>query len=181
MQASDLLKKRLWHRCFPGNFVKLLKTTILKNSTGGCFWLTPIPLSSIVISHILISKVFLNAIFMYFHLRFLWKWKNWTFSQLILEKTHFQFWRAKQRPFNIFMFFQVIIFQVFCIVNKKFWKIHEKKDYENVANVFADLDIFSKFCHLHYFSRRIEDQNFLEPPDGCTFYTCLKEAYSELC
>ena len=30
-RPATLLKKRLWHRCFPLNFVKLLTTTFLQN------------------------------------------------------------------------------------------------------------------------------------------------------
>ena len=29
-----LLKKRLWHRCFPANFVKFLRTPFLQNTSG---------------------------------------------------------------------------------------------------------------------------------------------------
>ena len=36
MQASTLLKMRLWHRCFPVNFVKFLITSIL---TEHLWWL----------------------------------------------------------------------------------------------------------------------------------------------
>ena len=32
--AATLLKKRLWHRCFPLNFVKFLRTLILQNTFG---------------------------------------------------------------------------------------------------------------------------------------------------
>ena len=32
-----LLKKRLWYRCFPVNFVKFLGTPFLHNTSGGCF------------------------------------------------------------------------------------------------------------------------------------------------
>ena len=28
---ATLLKKRLWHRCFPVNFAKIIKTSTLKN------------------------------------------------------------------------------------------------------------------------------------------------------
>ena len=31
-------KKRLWHRCFPVNFVKFLRTLFLTDTSGGCFW-----------------------------------------------------------------------------------------------------------------------------------------------
>ena len=32
-----LLKKRLWHRCFPVNYAKFLRTLFLQNTSGGCF------------------------------------------------------------------------------------------------------------------------------------------------
>ena len=32
-----LLKMRLWHRCFPVNFAKFLRTFFLQNTSGGCF------------------------------------------------------------------------------------------------------------------------------------------------
>ena len=31
---KTLLKKRLWHWCFPGNFVKFLRTPFLQNTSG---------------------------------------------------------------------------------------------------------------------------------------------------
>ena len=31
------LQKRLWHRCFPMNFTKSLRTPFSKNTSGGCF------------------------------------------------------------------------------------------------------------------------------------------------
>ena len=31
---ATLLKKRLWHRCFPVNFVKFLRTPFLQNNSG---------------------------------------------------------------------------------------------------------------------------------------------------
>ena len=31
-------KKRFWHRCFPVNFAKFLRTSFLYNTSGGCFW-----------------------------------------------------------------------------------------------------------------------------------------------
>ena len=38
LQASaTLLRKRLWHRCFPVDFVKFLTTLFTKNNSGGCF------------------------------------------------------------------------------------------------------------------------------------------------
>ena len=34
---QTLLKKRLWHRCFPVSFVKFLWTRFTQNTSGGCF------------------------------------------------------------------------------------------------------------------------------------------------
>ena len=36
---ATLLKKRLWHRCFPVNFAKFLETPFLLNNSGGYFCL----------------------------------------------------------------------------------------------------------------------------------------------
>ena len=33
-QACNFIKKRLWHRCFPVNFVKFLRTPFLRNNSG---------------------------------------------------------------------------------------------------------------------------------------------------
>ena len=33
-RPATLLKKRLWHRCFPVNFVKFLRTPFLQNTSG---------------------------------------------------------------------------------------------------------------------------------------------------
>ena len=34
LRPATLLKKRLWHRCFPANFAKFLRTPILQNTSG---------------------------------------------------------------------------------------------------------------------------------------------------
>ena len=34
LRPATLLKKRHWHRCFPVNFVKLLRTIFLQNTSG---------------------------------------------------------------------------------------------------------------------------------------------------
>ena len=34
--SATLLKERLWHRCFPVNFVKFLRTPILQNTSERC-------------------------------------------------------------------------------------------------------------------------------------------------
>ena len=38
VQSATLLKKRLWHRCFPVNFAKFLRAPFLQDTSGGCFW-----------------------------------------------------------------------------------------------------------------------------------------------
>ena len=37
LRPVTLLKKGLWHRCFPVDFAKLLRTPFLQNSSSGCF------------------------------------------------------------------------------------------------------------------------------------------------
>ena len=39
LQTSSPAKMRLWHRCFPVNFAKFLRTPFFKNTSGDCFWL----------------------------------------------------------------------------------------------------------------------------------------------
>ena len=39
LKPATLLKKSLWHRCFPVNFAKFLRTPFLQNTSGGCFWM----------------------------------------------------------------------------------------------------------------------------------------------
>ena len=34
LRPATLLKKRLWNRCFPGNFVRFLRTTFFQNTAG---------------------------------------------------------------------------------------------------------------------------------------------------
>ena len=38
LEPGTLLKKILWHRCFPGNFAKFSRTSFLIEHFGGCFW-----------------------------------------------------------------------------------------------------------------------------------------------
>ena len=37
-RPAFLLKKRLWHSCFSLNLAKFLRTPVLQNISGGCFW-----------------------------------------------------------------------------------------------------------------------------------------------
>ena len=43
LQACNFLKEKLWHRCFPVNFAKLLRTPFSWNISGGCFFKCSIP------------------------------------------------------------------------------------------------------------------------------------------
>ena len=38
LTPATLLKKTLWHQCFPVNFAKFLRIPFLKNTSGGCFY-----------------------------------------------------------------------------------------------------------------------------------------------
>ena len=38
LRPATLLKKSLWHRYFPVNFAKFLRTPFLTNTSDGCFW-----------------------------------------------------------------------------------------------------------------------------------------------
>ena len=38
VEASNFLKKRLWHSCFSANFAKFLRAPFLQNTFGGCLW-----------------------------------------------------------------------------------------------------------------------------------------------
>ena len=37
LRLANLFKKRLWHRCFPVNFAKFLRTTFLQNTSERLF------------------------------------------------------------------------------------------------------------------------------------------------
>ena len=38
LKPPTLLKKRLWHRCFPVNFAKFLRTPLYRTPLDDCFW-----------------------------------------------------------------------------------------------------------------------------------------------
>ena len=52
LRSAALLKKRLWHRCFLGNFVKFLKTPFLQNNSGQQLLIRIHRISHIPIHHI---------------------------------------------------------------------------------------------------------------------------------
>ena len=54
--SATLLKKRLWHRCFPVNFVKFLRAPFFKEHLyGGCFYTEEMPNGKL---HFLCSEPF---------------------------------------------------------------------------------------------------------------------------
>ena len=40
--SCNFIKKKFQHRCFPGNFAKLLRTPFLQNTSGGCFCMSQV-------------------------------------------------------------------------------------------------------------------------------------------
>ena len=51
---ATLLKKRLWHRCFPVNFLKFLRTPFLTETSARCFWWL---FDSVFISQVVFPRV----------------------------------------------------------------------------------------------------------------------------
>ena len=41
LKTSNVIKKRLQHKCFPVKFAKVFRTAFLQKSSGGCFWTNP--------------------------------------------------------------------------------------------------------------------------------------------
>ena len=37
LRPATLLKKRIWHKCFPMSFAKFQRALFLQNTSGGCF------------------------------------------------------------------------------------------------------------------------------------------------
>ena len=58
-RPATLLKKRLWHRCFPLNFAKFLRTSL--------FYRTP-PIAASVISCLPISRSYFTTLMLMIHL-----------------------------------------------------------------------------------------------------------------
>ena len=56
LTPTTLLKKRLWHRCFPVNFTKFLRTAFSQTNSGGCFLNCWILMANIDESWLLLCK-----------------------------------------------------------------------------------------------------------------------------
>ena len=46
LEKATLLKKSLWHKCFPVNFAKFLRTPFLQNTYGRLLLFTPVNLTA---------------------------------------------------------------------------------------------------------------------------------------
>ena len=60
-RLATSLKKRLWHRCFPVNFVKFLKHLFLQNPSGGCFCFVVIEFYVFLVQAFQFSKLHENV------------------------------------------------------------------------------------------------------------------------
>ena len=95
LRPATLLKKRLWHRCFPVNFAKFLRTPFLQNTSGGCFWILLFTFAKVRCGAIFISwYIFINRSKVlsdiYFHI---WKGSyNLEEALLIIIKNRWIIW-----------------------------------------------------------------------------------------
>ena len=65
-QPATLLKKRLWHRCFPVSFAKFLRTTFLQSTSGRLvLCLLPLMESSIACLIYIVFVLFYLILFIY--------------------------------------------------------------------------------------------------------------------
>ena len=72
-RPATLLKRKLWHRCFPVNFAKFLRTPFLQNTSGRLLFLLYQILKivwrtkffQIIISHFSIKITYNNKVFMF--------------------------------------------------------------------------------------------------------------------
>ena len=62
LRPATLLKKRLWHRCFPVNFAKFLRTPFLQNTSGRMLLKFPV-----LKTRTRVAPVYLNSIHMEFY------------------------------------------------------------------------------------------------------------------
>ena len=58
LRPTTLLKKRLWHRCFPVNFVKFLRTPFFNGTPLCCFWTEKLILSTHFLAIYILSLLF---------------------------------------------------------------------------------------------------------------------------
>ena len=61
LRCAILLKKRVWHWCFPVNFTEFLRAPFLQNTSDDCFYIT--------IGFITITSLLLCSFFSFYILR----------------------------------------------------------------------------------------------------------------
>ena len=101
-----LLKKRLWHRCFPVNFGKFFRTTFLKNTSG----------------RLHLNSIFPHQLFCKSIDEIIGCWKRNDYSRRILEQPTSMIDSLEQRTNFSNMFLQKEPLEVF-FEKKLFWKI----------------------------------------------------------
>ena len=81
LRPATLLKKRLWHKRFPVDFAKFLRTSFLQNTSSGCFWtlflITPKKYCMLVFTNLMGNKPWSKNISSFF---WYWCWKNLFFN-----------------------------------------------------------------------------------------------------
>ena len=82
LRPATLLKKSLWHRCFPVNIAKFSKNTFFKNNSGGCFsirlwwWLLVDMERALLIKQKFCLTYLLKTIWQYQQYKLWLEWKN---------------------------------------------------------------------------------------------------------
>ena len=89
LRPAILLKKRLWHRSFPVNFVRFLRTSFLQNTSGQL-------LLSIAYLNTLRTDIDVDIDFQSDVLKF--------YEQLSCSQQVFKFWRESRLVFALFDF-----------------------------------------------------------------------------
>ena len=72
-RPTTLLKKRLWHRCFPVNFVKFLRTAFLQNNSGRLRLTISFLAKFIIVTHQLLNPL----IWCCSSKLYVWKFRLW--------------------------------------------------------------------------------------------------------
>ena len=125
LTPATLLKKRIWHRCFPVNFVKFLRTPFLQNTSGR-----------------MLLKMFQNRngkdkIYCY------QKFQLKVVKIIMLSKSHYCLflWRRAKNFLNKIVFFYFVII----IARQKMYIASTAKKYARIQ-VFTDPHSAVRFC-----------------------------------
>ena len=97
-KVSLLLKKRLWHRCFPVNFVKFLRTPFLQNSSGRLL----LPFATVALNY---SNIYLYNIYLDLNL---------TYENILLKNIVVFTLEAAIRKIGVFKNFAIFTRKYLC-------------------------------------------------------------------